>query len=355
MPYPYGTRNISNVKIDACSPNAVAAFIHWLCHESGWQVRDRATGTWVGVRPEHVCILFRRFTNFGTDLTQEYVRCLEARGIAHLLVGSKSFHRREEVGTLRTALRAIEWPDDELSVFAVLRGSLYAVLDDTLLRFKNAYGRFHPMMELPETIDSEFASHSGGSSVAARTAPRAQLPPDRGHHPRAAGSHARPCRLRVPQRRRARSGQRLPAYRPGAQLRSGRRGHLISRLRGISGKRIRWQRHQRGAGARAGGRRRAVDDRPQGQGPGIPRGHSGGPHGEAHRTAGLGSRQRPRDAASARSACYGARRGNCSMPRRPKPRPTRRRRCVSPMWRRPVRAISWWWPPSAKRSEPAAG
>jgi ATP-dependent helicase/nuclease subunit A len=157
MPYPYGTRNLSNVKIDACSPNAVAAFIEWLCRESGWKVRDRATETWVGVRPEHVCILFRRFTNYGTDLTQEYVRCLEARGISHLLVGSKSFHRREEVGTLRTALRAIEWPDDELSVFAVLRGSLFAVLDDTLLRFKNAHGRFHPMMELPEEIDTEFA------------------------------------------------------------------------------------------------------------------------------------------------------------------------------------------------------
>jgi ATP-dependent exoDNAse (exonuclease V) beta subunit len=157
MPYPYGTRNLSNVKIDACSPNAVAAFIQWLCRDSGWQVRDRGTGAWVGVRPEHVCILFRRFTNYGTDLTQEYVRCLEARGIAHLLVGSKSFHRREEVGTLRTALRAIEWPDDELSVFAVLRGSLFAVLDDTLLRFRNAHGRFHPMMELPDDIDAEFA------------------------------------------------------------------------------------------------------------------------------------------------------------------------------------------------------
>src|SRR6185369_15712003 len=99
---------------------------------------------------------FRRFTNFGTDLTQEYVRSLEARGIAHLLVGSKSFHRREEVGTLRTALRAIEWPDDELSVFAVLRGSLYAILDATLLNFRNAHGRFHPMREFPEDLDPEF-------------------------------------------------------------------------------------------------------------------------------------------------------------------------------------------------------
>ena len=158
MPYPYGTRNLSNAKIDACSPNAVAAFIQWLCHQSGWKVRDRGTQTWVGVRPEHVCILFRRFTNFGTDLTQEYVRCLEARGIAHLLVGSKSFHRREEVGTLRTALRAIEWPDDELSVFAVLRGSLFAVLDGTLLQFKNAHGRFHPMMELGDDSEAEIAA-----------------------------------------------------------------------------------------------------------------------------------------------------------------------------------------------------
>ncbi|MEO8752953.1 MAG: UvrD-helicase domain-containing protein [Casimicrobiaceae bacterium] len=157
MPHPYGTRNLSNVKIDACSPGAVAAFIDWLCSQSGWKVRNRDTREWVPVRPEHVCILFRRFTNFGTDLTQEYVRALEARGIAHLLVGSKSFHRREEVGTLRTALRAIEWPDDELSVYAVLRGSLFAVPDHTLLDFKNAYHRFHPMMELPETLDADFA------------------------------------------------------------------------------------------------------------------------------------------------------------------------------------------------------
>ena len=156
MPAPYGSRNLSNVKIEECSPNAVAAFIQWLCRESGWKIRDRSSGTPVAIKPEHVCILFRRFTNFGVDLTQEYVRCLEARGIDHLLVGSKSFHRREEVGTLRTALRAIEWPDDELSVFAVLRGGLYAVLDDTLLRFGAAFEGFRPMRDLPDHLDQEF-------------------------------------------------------------------------------------------------------------------------------------------------------------------------------------------------------
>ncbi|HTS26151.1 MAG TPA: UvrD-helicase domain-containing protein [Bryobacteraceae bacterium] len=156
MPTPYGSRNLSNAKIEECSPGTVAAFIEWLSDESGWTVRDRTSGKRVPIRPEHVCILFRRFTNFGTDLTQEYVRALEARGLAHLLVGSKSFHRREEVGTLRTALRAIEWPDDELSVFAVLRGSLYAVPDDTLLKFRSTHGPFRPMRELPEDLDRDF-------------------------------------------------------------------------------------------------------------------------------------------------------------------------------------------------------
>ncbi len=165
MPAPYGTRNISAAKIEECSPNAVAAFIEWLTKESGWKVRDRSSKQWVPVKPQHICILFRRFTNFGVDLTQEYVRCLEARGIAHLLVGSKSFHRREEVGTIRTALRAIEWPDDELSVFAVLRGSLCAVPDDILLKFRNAHGRFHPMRELPEDLDPEFAPIRDGFTL----------------------------------------------------------------------------------------------------------------------------------------------------------------------------------------------
>ncbi len=165
MPAPYGSRNISAAKIEECSPNAVAAFIEWLTKESGWKVRDRSSKQWVPVKPQHICILFRRFTNFGVDLTQEYVRCLEARGIAHLLVGSKSFHRREEVGTIRTALRAIEWPDDELSVFAVLRGSLCAVPDDTLLKFRNAHGRFHPMRELPEDLDPEFAPIRDGFAL----------------------------------------------------------------------------------------------------------------------------------------------------------------------------------------------
>jgi hypothetical protein len=50
------------------------------------------------------------------------LRSLEAWDIPHLLVASRSFHQREEVETLRAASVAIEWPDDELAVYAALRG-----------------------------------------------------------------------------------------------------------------------------------------------------------------------------------------------------------------------------------------
>ena len=78
-------------------------------------------------------------------MTQPYVEALEARGVRHVLVGGKTFHDREEVETIRAALAAIEWPDDELSVFATLRGALFAIGDEELLEWKQRFARaFHP-------------------------------------------------------------------------------------------------------------------------------------------------------------------------------------------------------------------
>jgi ATP-dependent exoDNAse (exonuclease V) beta subunit len=53
-----------------------------------------------------------------------------------VLVGGRSFHECEEVIALRNALAAIEWPDDELSVFATLRGPFFALNDEALLLFR---------------------------------------------------------------------------------------------------------------------------------------------------------------------------------------------------------------------------
>jgi len=157
-PRPYGSTRLSRMAIDACLPETVVAYVEWLVRESNWKVRDpEDPGALLPVSTRHICILFRRFTNYGRDITREYVRGLEAREIPHLLVGSKSFHGREEVQTLRSALNAVEWPEDELSVFATLKGSLFAIPDNLLLRFHHEVGRLHPFRKFQE-LAPEFRS-----------------------------------------------------------------------------------------------------------------------------------------------------------------------------------------------------
>jgi ATP-dependent exoDNAse (exonuclease V) beta subunit len=150
MPKPYGTRNLSKARINDCSPSAVGAYIDWLVQSSGYQVWE--SDGYRPVKAGDVCILFRRFSNNGVDLTQDYVRALEARGIAHVLIGSKSFHQREEIASIRTALRAIEWPEDELSLYATLR-NLFGVLDETLFQYREK----HRHLRFTNEPDPEFA------------------------------------------------------------------------------------------------------------------------------------------------------------------------------------------------------
>src|SRR5262245_30240779 len=138
VPEPYGVRNLSAMKIEESLPDATGAFVEWLIDGSGWTVGGRA------IQARDICILFRRFLSFGDDVTEPYVRALEARGVRHVLVGGKTFHNREEVETIRAALSAIEWPDDELAVFAALRGALFAIGDEELLEWKQRFGIFHP-------------------------------------------------------------------------------------------------------------------------------------------------------------------------------------------------------------------
>ncbi len=144
VPEPYGQRNISAISIEKSLPDAVGAFVDWVLSESTWTVTERAGEDPVPIESKHICILFRRFLSFGDDVTEPYVRALEARGVRHVLVGGKTFHDREEVENVRAALAAIEWPDDELSVFATLRGPLFAVGDEELLEWRQRWGAFHP-------------------------------------------------------------------------------------------------------------------------------------------------------------------------------------------------------------------
>jgi ATP-dependent exoDNAse (exonuclease V) beta subunit len=150
VPKPYGrgfALKPSASAIEESLPDAVGAFIAWLTDEAnGWQVSERLPEgeRLVPLRARHIALLFRRFVNYGEDVTRRYVEAIEARGIPHLLVGGRAFHDREEVEMVRAALTAIEWPDDELSVFATLKGALYAIDDEHLLEYRQRFGALHP-------------------------------------------------------------------------------------------------------------------------------------------------------------------------------------------------------------------
>jgi ATP-dependent helicase/nuclease subunit A len=153
LPIP-GTRGEQRINVDLLSdglPPAVGSFLDWLLRESGWTVTERDREGPVPVEARHVCILFRRFTE---KITRPYVDELDARRIRHLLVGGRSFHARSEVEAMRTALTAIEWPDDELSVFATLHGPLFAIGDEEILEYRHRYGRLHPF-RLPGKVPQE--------------------------------------------------------------------------------------------------------------------------------------------------------------------------------------------------------
>jgi ATP-dependent exoDNAse (exonuclease V) beta subunit len=169
VPRPYSEwGKVTDFAIKRSLPDAVGAFVDWLIRESGWMVTERDARAPVPVQARHVCLLFKRFQSYGSDLTRAYVRALEARRVPHVLVGGRSFYDREEVQAVRNALVAIEWPDDELSVYATLRGPFFALSDDALLAYREAMGEdghlgpLHPLrppdIAVPPDDDGSIAS-----------------------------------------------------------------------------------------------------------------------------------------------------------------------------------------------------
>ncbi|MDB5107142.1 MAG: ATP-dependent nuclease, subunit, partial [Candidatus Binatus sp.] len=63
-----------------------------------------------------------------------------------------SFNEREEVIAMRNLLGAIERPDDELLVFASLRGPIFALGDGALLEFRETLGSLHPFRKFSDDL-----------------------------------------------------------------------------------------------------------------------------------------------------------------------------------------------------------
>ncbi|HEX4915714.1 MAG TPA: 3'-5' exonuclease, partial [Vicinamibacterales bacterium] len=158
VPRPYGFRygrpEITQAALAASQPTAIAEFVAWLLSDTcPWTVEE--AGVRRRIQASDICLLFRRFVHYRDDITRSYVDALEARGIPHLLVGGKTFHEREEVDAIRTALTAIEWPEDELSVYAALHGPLFAIGEEELLEYHSIARVFHPYripIDLPDRL-----------------------------------------------------------------------------------------------------------------------------------------------------------------------------------------------------------
>ncbi|MFQ5789264.1 MAG: UvrD-helicase domain-containing protein [Acidobacteriota bacterium] len=169
VPRPYSQwGNLANYAIEKSEPEAVAAWVKWLVEESGWMVtsRDRPAPRPLG--PSDVCLLFRRFVSGNRAITQPYVDALQARDVPHVLMGGRGFHQREEIEVMRNALTAIERPDDELSVFATLRGPLFSLSDEALFLFRSRHGAFHPFRKLTRPLEGEDGDVAAALEVLAR-------------------------------------------------------------------------------------------------------------------------------------------------------------------------------------------
>jgi ATP-dependent helicase/nuclease subunit A len=169
IPRPYGDWGyLTQYAMQRSEPGAVASWLRWLLEESGWKVSARGEREPRPVEPSDVCLLFRRFIAYGRPVTQPYVEALSALDVPHVLVGGRGFHQREEVEALRVALTAVERPDDELSVFATLRGPLFSLPDDALFLFRSRHGSLHPSRALRAPLAGEDESVRFALDVLAR-------------------------------------------------------------------------------------------------------------------------------------------------------------------------------------------
>ncbi len=158
IPRPYGDwGRVVNYAIEKSEPLAVASWIRWLLEESGWHMSARGAEASRPVAPSDICLLFRRFRNWGRSVPQPYVDALSALDVPHILVGGRGLHQREEIEAMRVALAAIERPDDELSVFSTLRGPLFSMGDESLFLFRAEHGPLHPFRATKGALEGSAA------------------------------------------------------------------------------------------------------------------------------------------------------------------------------------------------------
>jgi hypothetical protein len=270
--------------IEASLPDAVGAFVDWLVRESGWTVTERGGAERRAVQPRHVCLLFRRFVSFGTDVTRPYVDALEARGIPHLLVGGKASTTARRSRRCAPRWRPSSGPTTSCrsSRRCAARSSPSATRRCSSTGTRTA--PFHPF-RVPER-------RCPGTSRPSARRWRCCATLHRGRNRRPVAETVARCsrprartsasRCGPPASRRSPTCCTWPSWRASTRwARAASRSAASS-----SAARGERARRRRGADRRGGQRRRAADDRAQGQGARVPRRRARRHHREARAAGG---------------------------------------------------------------------
>ena len=149
-------------QLEEQEPKAVAGFVGGLL-DSGFRVSQADKEGTRPVEPSDICLLFRRFRTYGRLVPQPYADALRDLDIAHSLAAVQTYIGSAELSFLRAALTAIEFPEDELSVYATLRGPLFAIPDQDLFLFRERHPeiRLRPARARLLELDDEAAPRSG--------------------------------------------------------------------------------------------------------------------------------------------------------------------------------------------------
>ncbi|MDH3771919.1 MAG: UvrD-helicase domain-containing protein, partial [Nitrospirota bacterium] len=104
----------------------LAAWIQDQLHSGQQWVLDH--GNRIPLRPGHVAVLFRKFTN-----AHVYLEAMHRRDIPYLTDGERHFYRRQEVIDLVNVLRVLADPTDAIAIVGILRSSLGGVPDQDIM------------------------------------------------------------------------------------------------------------------------------------------------------------------------------------------------------------------------------
>ena len=137
---------------------AIAALIRRAVGE-GWVTFEKREQRERPLRYGDVAILFP--TTTGMD---HYTAALREHGIPARLEAGKSFYRRDEVASLGSLLRAIDNPNDAVSIVAALRSLCFGCSDRALFRWASRGGGFNYL----EAAEGDTYSSGGVADQAAR-------------------------------------------------------------------------------------------------------------------------------------------------------------------------------------------